>query len=249
MKVLIIEDEILAQDYLLKIINESGFELEVLGICSSLKSAITWLVKNKEPDLIFMDIDLGDGLCFEIFEVVHLTCPIIFTTAYDEYAIQAFKVNSIDYLLKPVAPKDLTRALSKYSLLSQQIFYPPKIEKIANVFTEKYKSRFLIKIGHHIRSLPSGQILFFVSKNKATYAWSEDGKSSLIDYSLDRLEQLMNPHHFFRINRNYLINFQSIEDIISFSGSRLKVLLRNQTKEEIIVSRDRVNDFKEWLDR
>jgi DNA-binding LytR/AlgR family response regulator len=249
LKALIIEDEVLAQEYLVNLLNDSAYELHVVGICSSLKSALRWFIRNEEPDLIFMDIDLGDGLCFEIFDVINITCPIIFTTAFDEYAIQAFKVNSIDYLLKPISSRELLRALNKYSQFSSKTYVHNNVDQIAKIFLEKFKSRFIIKIGQHIKSLPTEDIHFFRSKEKATYAINKDGRSYLIEYSLDRLESIMNPADFFRINRKYIINFQSISDIISYSGSRLKLTLKYDKNNDIIVSRERVGDFKAWLDR
>ncbi|NNF34588.1 MAG: response regulator transcription factor [Saprospiraceae bacterium] len=248
MKVLIIEDERLAQEYLENLLLDTGYEIEVVGVCDSLKHAIKWLIRNAEPDLIFMDIDLGDGLCFEIFEVVDITCPIIFTTAYDEYAIQAFKVNSIDYLLKPISSVELIKALNKYNRLSANVIDEKRFDAVASMLSEKYKSRFIIKVGQHIRSLPVENILFFESRDKATYAFDIEGRNSLIECSLDRLDSILDPVIFFRINRNYLISFKSIKEIISYSGSRLKVSLAMTEGEDIVVSRDRVNDFKLWLD-
>ena len=249
MNVLIVEDEQLAQEYLINLLGDSGIDLTIIGSCNSLKSAIQWFLNNEEPDLVFMDIDLGDGLCFEIFDVVDLNCPIIFTTAYDEYAIQAFKVNSIDYLLKPISFTDLLRALSKFSSLTAKRHQKPQVAEVAKVFSEKYKSRFIIKVGQHIKSLPSEEIMYFSSRDKATYVTGKDHRSYLIEYSLDRLESIMDPVQFFRINRKYIIHFKSIKDIISYSGSRLKVFLIENQEEDIVVSRDRVNDFKRWLDR
>ncbi len=249
MRVLIIEDEQLAQEYLEDLLGETGYDLQIVGVCNSLKNSIKWLIKNEEPDLIFMDIDLGDGLCFEIFEVIDISCPVIFTTAYDEYAIQAFKVNSIDYLLKPISSRDLLQALKKYFRLTANVNRRNNIEKVASALSEKHKSRFIIKVGLHIRSLPVENIRYFISRDKATYIMDVEGRTSLIEYSLDRLESMMEPAAFFRINRNYFISFQSIKDIISYSGSRLKVFIKGHSEEGIVVSRDRVSHFKSWLDR
>ena len=249
MKVLVIEDEKLAQEYLVNMLCDTGYDLQIAGTCNSLKSAIKWLIENGEPDLLFMDIDLGDGLCFEIFDVVDISSPIIFTTAYDVYAIQAFKVNSIDYLLKPISSKELLQALKKYSRLAANVVHHHKVDKVARLLSEKYKSRFLIKIGQHIKSLPADDVMFFESKDKATYATGIDKRSYLIEYSLDRLESIMDPEQFFRINRKYIIHFRSIKDIISYSGSRLKVIITGCSEEDTIVSRDRVSQFKSWLDR
>ena len=249
MNVLIIEDEKLAQEYLLGLLEDTGYDLQVAGTCNSVKNAIKWFINNPEPDLVFMDIDLGDGLCFEIFDVVTINCPIIFTTAYDEYAIQAFKVNSIDYLLKPVDQKGLLRAINKFSRLSSNDINISGISSVAKQLSEQYKSRFIIKIGNRLKSLPSEDILFFESKDKVSYVITKEKRSFLIDYSLDKLESIMNPSMYFRVNRNFIISFNSIIDIVSFSSSRLKITVLGSDNDKIIVSRERVSTFKEWLDR
>ena len=249
MKVLIIEDEKLAQEYLSELLVEIGIERAEIETTNSVKNSIKWLLKNNEPDLVFMDIDLGDGLCFEIFEVVNINCPIIFTTAYDQYAIKAFKVNSIDYLLKPVEMVELQQAINKYSRLKSSEGFNRGITNISKILSEKYKSRFIIKIGHRLRSLPSKNIMYFVSRDKATFAGLGNGREYLIDYSLDKLEDLLHPDYFFRINRKYVINYRAIQDITTYSNSRLKVAIKGATEREIIVARERVGEFKGWLDR
>jgi DNA-binding LytR/AlgR family response regulator len=247
MKVIIIEDEILAQEYLQGLL--TSLDIEVVDKIDSVKNAIKWFLKNPKPDLIFLDIELGDGLCFEIFEVIEITCPIIFTTAYDEYAIKAFKVNSIDYLLKPIDKEELKQAIQKYHRLRTAEHTKPGLEKAIEMISGPYKSRFIVKVGDKIKSLTAQEIMYFKSENKGTYAATKDKRKYLIDYSLDKLESLLDPVDFFRVNRNYYLNYQAILDIISYSNSRLKINLTGNQHEEIVVSRDKVKLFKSWLDR
>jgi len=250
MNVLIVEDEKLAEEYLNNLLQKLDYNINVVGKTDSVKNSIKWFLKNPVPDLVFMDIDLGDGLCFEIFEVIELKCPIIFTTAYDEYAIKAFKVNSIDYLLKPVNKEELEGALEKF--LQLQISSQERKEAIDNaermLFTG-YKERFIIKIGEHLKSIPVKEIVFFTSREKAKFAGTIERRNYLIDYTLDRLEEMLDPSFFFRINRKYIIRLDTIRDMVAYSNSRLKVLLEACDDDDIIVARDRVNDFKMWLDR
>ncbi len=251
--VLIIEDEKLAAQHLEKqIASLELYDINILESVNSVKNSIKWFLKNEKPDLIFMDIDLGDGLCFEIFEVVELNTPVIFTTAYDEYAIKAFKVNSIDYLLKPIDKEDLEGALLKFSNLTQTDAgnISGKISDIQQYMAPEFKERFIIKIGEHIKSVPTKTVGFFYSRDKATYACSTvDSRNYLLDYTLDTIETLINPVEYFRINRKYIVRFSSIQDIIAYSNSRLRLILNNCDDPEVIVARDRVNSFKSWLDR
>jgi len=251
-KVLIIEDEKLAAQYLGKQIDSlEMFNINILGSVSSVKNSIKWFLKNEKPDLIFMDVDLGDGLCFEIFEVVDIDTPVIFTTAYDEYAIKAFKVNSIDYLLKPIVKEDLVGAMTKFSNLTQKEtnHLLRKVPEIQRYLSPEFKERFIIKIGEHIKSVPTDTIGYFFSRDKATYAYTHDKRNFLLDYTLDAIESMLNPKHFFRINRKYIVSFTSINDIIAYSNSRLRLILINCDDSEVIVARDRVGTFKQWLDR
>ena len=250
MNVLIIEDEKLAEDYLEDLLGKTGYDLLISGKADSVKNAIKWFIKNPHPDLIFMDIDLGDGLCFEIFDVVDVESPIIFTTAYDEYAIKAFKVNSIDYLLKPVDLEDLVNALSKFSKLNiNQNIDNSGIQSAGKMLSRGFKERFIIKIGEHLKTVPIKEIMYFMSREKATFAGHREGRNYLIDYTLDNLEEMLDPFKYFRINRKYVIRYNAILDMVAYSNSRLKVTLTGSDDNEIIVVRDRVNDFKEWLDR
>lgn len=196
-----------------------------------------------------MDIQLEDGICFEIFESKSIHAPIIFTTAYDEYTLKAFKVNSIDYLLKPIDPDELKNAIHKFNTHFKQADYS-KFESMLNQLHSDTKGRFLIKIGEHYKSVQTSTINCFYIQERCNFIHTGNGKNYPIDYSLDKIEQLIDSKIFFRVNRNFIINYSSIQDIIVYSSKRLKIVLRDWTeKEDIIVSRERVFDFKEWMDR
>ncbi len=252
MKILIIEDEPRAANRLSKQIKEVAPEMEVIAVLESIRDTVTFLSENKSISLIFSDIQLADGLSFEIFEQVAVTCPIIFTTAYDQYAIKAFKTNGIDYLLKPIGEEDLQKAIDKFKRLAPTPAVSIKdIMAIANSFSEQkstFKSRFMIKIGEKIKSIATEHILYFFSREKATYLMTNEGKKYLIDYAVEQLEDLTDSQKYFRINRKYLIAVNAIEDIVSYSNSRLKTKLRHSDEHDIIVSRERVQEFKRWLD-
>ena len=200
-----------------------------------------------------MDIQLADGLSFEIFERVKVPCPVIFTTAYEEYAVKAFKVNSIDYLLKPIAWNELEAAFHKFRNQTQNLTATPSVtiellNNIKKMLRKQYKNRFVIKVGEHLKSIPVEDILFFYSLEKATYLFTADFRTYLVDYSLDHISEMIDEQRFFRINRKYILSNQSIADIVVYSNSRLKIKLKKPDEESIIVSRDKVQKFKEWLD-
>ena len=249
MKVLIIEDEKPAAEKLKTLIKKTDPEIEVLGVSTSVKKSVEWFTQNQPPDLAFMDIQLGDGLSFEIFEQTEVNCPVIFTTAYDEYALKAFKVNSIDYLLKPVEKEQLENALKKFHRVHVPKPNKHVFDKVLSTLTSDYKSRFLIKVGEHIRSLSVAQIQSFYSMDKSTYVLTSENRNYDLDYTLDQIETLIDPSKFFRISRKFIINIDYINDIISYTNSRLKVKLQGETGEEMIVSREKVKDFKNWLDQ
>lgn len=254
MNVLIIEDEKPAASRLEKLLKSYNSEVNILDKIDSVKRAVQWFQnKSFKPELIFMDIQLADGLSFEIFEHVDIEVPVIFTTAFDEYALKAFKVNSIDYLLKPIDEEELSGAFKKLEKLAAS--HQPKsntIEQISQamaMLTNKYKSRFVVKIGEHIKSIAIDDILYFFSREKASFCCTNKGKNHLLDYSLEQIEGMVDPDTFFRINRQYLISIGAITDIISYSNSRLKIVMDHCSDQDVIVSRDRVSDFKTWLDR
>lgn len=254
MEVLIIEDEKLAAEHLQRLVETVVPGVKVLKIIDLVKKSIAWITANPHIDLIFMDIQLADGICFEIFEKISILSPVIFTTAYDDYAIKAFKVNSLDYLLKPIDTDDLKKAFLKYKQIYQTGFKPNSeyqvgVEKMLKALTHKYKERFIIKVGEHIRTITTVDVDFFYSLEKASFLQTTAGKTFDVNYTLDTLEELLDPDTFIRVNRKYIVSFPSIRDIISYSNSRLKLILRNCSDDEVIVSRERVNDFKSWLDK
>ncbi len=249
MKVLIVEDEKLAREYLEELLEKSDYPIQITGRVDSVKNGLKWFLKNPHPDLVFMDIDLGDGLCFEIFDAIDINSPVIFTTAYDAYAIKAFKVNSIDYLLKPFDLDSLNKALEKFSKWGQPMASDPVKKDTNQLLLPSFKERFIIKIGSHLKTIPVQDVLFFYSQEKSTFAFTADHRNYLIDYSLESLEPLLHPAKYFRINRKYIISLNAISDILQYSNSRLKVVVNPNLDHEMIVARDRVNAFKEWLDR
>ncbi|WP_340114209.1 LytR/AlgR family response regulator transcription factor [Maribellus mangrovi] len=249
MKVLIIEDEKPAAHKLLRLLGEINPDIEIMDVLKSVEDSINWFLHNPRPDLIFMDIQLEDGICFEIFESKPIHTPIIFTTAYDDYTLKAFKVNSIDYLLKPIDSDELKNAIDKFNVHYKQNDYS-RFESIITQLQPKTKERFLIKIGEHYKSLQTSMINCFYINERCNFIHAYNGKNYPIDYSLDKIEQLIDSKSFFRINRNFIINYSAIQDIIAYSSNRLKIVLKVCTeKEDIIVSRERVSDFKEWIDR
>jgi two-component system LytT family response regulator len=248
--VVIIEDEKNASAHLKNMLEREG--LNVLAQLDSVKNSAKWLANNPAPDLLLMDIQLGDGLSFEVFNIVNVACPVIFITAFDQYAIEAFKVNSIAYLLKPVQPDELKNALAKYAKM-QAVFNSEEVIKqvseVKKILQPTYKSRFVIKVGAHLKSIAISEVLYFYSQDKATFMKTKDARSFVIDYTLDQVQGLVEPTLFFRIGRKYLVQIESIEDIVSYTNSRLLLKLTHLTERDAIVSREKVNDFKLWLDR
>ncbi len=252
MKTLIIEDEPLAASHLQTFIQEYNNEFEIIEILDSVESAVFWLQNNEHPPLIFMDIHLGDGDCFEIFNQIKIDSSIIFTTAYDQYAIQAFKVNSIDYLLKPLNKEDLFAALDKFNSLNQSTkstITSNEINRLLQAMQKPaYKERFIVKVGTHIRPVNISDIICFYSLEKATYLITNEGKHYLIDFALDKLQELLDPSLFFRISRKHIIAIHAIKDVINQSSTRAKVKLTVAIEDELIISRDKIKPFKLWLD-
>ncbi|MBK7651275.1 MAG: response regulator transcription factor [Flammeovirgaceae bacterium] len=252
MKVLIIEDEPLAAERLGNLVRELHAEIQLVATLDSVQRSVVWLSQNT-VDLIFMDIQLADGLSFEIFEKIEIKTPVIFTTAYNEYALKAFKVNSIDYILKPIDKEELAAAYKKYQTLTQQPVAPAKmLESIGyamQMLTKKYKERFVIKVGEHLKSLEVKEILFLFSLEKITFAQTKDGRKHILDFTLDQLEGLLDPALFFKINRKYIVSMVGIQDMISHTNSRIKLVLKTSDDADVIVARERVQEFKEWLDK
>jgi DNA-binding LytR/AlgR family response regulator len=252
MKVLIVEDEPLAAAQLAALLVQLKPLAEIVAVCDTVDSTIKWLVNNPLPDLAFFDIQLGDGLSFEIFKKTELTIPIIFTTAYDQYALNAFKVNSIDYLLKPIDKGEMSVALEKFDRIHNQQFHqitPELIQSlIASVGKREYKKRFLVKIGTHLRAVNTDEVLYFYSFQKGTFLKSNDGKNYLLDQTLEVIEQLVDPDQFFRINRKYMVSLVAITDVHAYSNSRLKLKVKNQEEDDFLVAREKVKAFKDWLE-
>lgn len=250
MKVLIIEDERPASRKLIRLLKEIDPEIEVINVLESVEQSVNWLFEYRSPELIFMDIQLEDGLCFEIFEKIRIKIPVIFTTAYDEYALKAFKVNSIDYLLKPINPDELRGAIDKFNTIYRTIQDYSKYESVIQQLPVRNKERFLIKIGEHYKSIPTSDIFCFYILERSVFLFSNSGKSYPVDYSLDKIQQSVDPMLFYRINRNFIVNYYAIQDMITYSSNRIKIILANwHEKEDILVSRERVSDFKTWMDR
>lgn len=254
MNVVIIEDEHLTAERIATLLRQIDHGIEVISIIDSVKRSVEWFNSNKRPDLIFMDIQLADGLSFDIFDAVKIEAPVIFITAFQEYAIKAFKVNSVDYLLKPVSEEDLRAALAKFRHYFKHELTVPTIggdllRNIREMISRPYKSRFMVRVGDHIKSVDVEDILYFYSLQKGTYLHSSDNRNYVIDYTLGGLAEMLDPLLFHRINRRYLISHRAITDMITLSSSKLKVKLLHSDDDEIYISRERVGTFKEWLDR
>jgi DNA-binding LytR/AlgR family response regulator len=249
MNVLILEDETLAADKLESTLLELQPEWRVVSRIKSISSAVEWFESNPHPDLIISDIRLLDGLCFEIFAKVKVEKPVIFTTAYDQYAIRAFEVNSIDYLLKPVQKDKLKTALAKLQVPKDT---PPDYNEVLNYIKSNktsYKSRFMVRLGQRIIAVPSEKIAYFYSESKLTYIVTLDAKKFPLDQPLDELMDLLDPKRFFRANRQFIVAFDSIAEIHPYFKGRIKIVLQPKSDEEIVISSDRTPEFKKWIDQ
>jgi DNA-binding LytR/AlgR family response regulator len=250
MTTIIIEDEKPAARLLQRKLEKLNIEVSML--LHSVEESIDWFSKNEHPDLIFLDIQLSDGLSFEIFEKVEIKSAIIFTTAYDEYALRAFKLNSIDYLLKPIDEEDLEVAVGKFQARipkkeSLKIDFEEIKKMLSNPFEKNHKKRFTVKIGQHLKVISTDEVECFFSENKGTYIHTFDNRNYLVESTLEILEQELDPSHFYRISRKFIISMKAIKEIVLYSNSRLKVILPSYSDEDVIVSREKVAHFKEWL--
>lgn len=254
MTTIIIEDEKPAARLLQRKLEKLNIGVGVM--LHSVEESIEWFSKNGHPDLIFLDIQLSDGLSFEIFEKVKIKSAVIFTTAYDEYALRAFKLNSIDYLLKPIDEDDLKIAVAKFkSLLPKEEIQSQSLgidfeqikKMLINPFEKNYKKRFTVKIGQHLKVISIDEIECFFSENKGTYIHTFDKRDYLIECTLELLEKELDPANFFRINRKFIVPLKAIKEIVVYSNSRLKVILPSFSEEDVIVSREKVSDFKTWI--
>jgi DNA-binding LytR/AlgR family response regulator len=251
MNVLIIEDELPAFKRLSKLVNELNKGIEILGHADSIETAIHLLNTYPNADLALMDIELADGQSFEIFKKIQLQMPVIFTTAYDEYALKAFKVNSIDYLLKPIDPEELKVAFEKLEKLKAQ----PQLnlnQLLASINSSNgtaFKKRFLVKLGQKLISIATEDIAYFHASEKVVYLIANDQKKYIIDHTLDELENLLNPNDFFRLNRQYLAKLPSIDSISTYFNGKLKIQLKPAVAEEVLISREKASEFKNWLNQ
>jgi len=250
-KVLIIEDEQPAAKRLAKMLLDISSDFEILQQCDSIESGVQFFESGVMPDLVMLDVQLGDGLSFEIFKKVDISCPVIFTTAFDEFAIKAFELNSIDYLLKPINKEKLVRSIEKFKKINQQSTQTDWKMLISVLDKEKreYKQRFLVYVGEQLHSVQASDIAYFYSIEKSTFLTTKDGKCYGLDVSLDKLETMLSPTDFFRINRQFLIAFNAIKKIYILSKSRIKLQIEPTPTDEILVSTARAHTFREWLDR
>lgn len=251
MNVIIIEDEKPSARRLQRMLG--NLMIEAHTMLHSVEESIAWFMENKHPDLIFLDIQLSDGLSFEIFEALEINSAVIFTTAYDAYALQAFKLNSIDYLLKPIDEEDLAKAIAKYKMrLPTQkpvvIDFDDIRKLLVNPLDRTYKKRFSVKLGQHLKLIAIEDIECFYSENKGTYAYTKDGRNYLLDISLEQLDSDLEPKLFFRVSRKFYVNINAIKDMISYTNSRLQIKLNTYNEQDVIVARERVKDFKDWLE-
>ena len=259
MKVLIIEDEDLAVKKLRKTLESIDSTAEVVGVADSIRSSVSWLEQNPTPDLILMDIELADGQSFEIFDKIEVKSTVIFTTSYDEYALKAFKVNSVDYLLKPVQKEDLEAALNK--LKSLQTMYgsntssnsdPLNVDNLVKELKQKlqpkeFRKRFLVKHAQKLISIEVQDIAYFYSDGRLNFFKTNDNKKYVVDYTMDELEEMLDPDKYFRISRSFYVSIASIDQIHDYFGNRLLLHLKPAVDKESIVSREKVADFKKWM--
>lgn len=257
MKVLIVEDEELAVKKLKKTLASVDPGAEVVGVADSIMATVNWINENPLPDLILMDIELSDGQSFEIFNRVAIKCPVIFTTSYDEYALKAFKVNSVDYLLKPIQKEDLEAALQKMHGLKDMYKQPDSkqdmnIESLVKELQEKlqlkeYRKRFLVRHAQKLVSVDTEEIAYFFSDGRLNFFKTHDNKKFVVDYTMDELEEMLDPQKYFRISRSFYISVNSVDQIHDYFGNRLLLHLKPPVDKESIVSREKVTEFKKWM--
>jgi len=250
MKVLIVEDENLLAKQLTNLITSVEPGAEILGRTTSIHGTLQWLNNNLQPELIFMDIELADGQCFDIFDKTSIKTPIIFTTAYDEYALQAFKVNSVDYLLKPIKESELRTAINKYKEVRSTtaiIDVQSLVSQLKTATPVSYKDRFLVKSRQKMISVNASEIAYFCAKNTLNFIITKTNQKHVIDYSLDEIEAQVHPKYFFRANRQYIIAHDIITTVHSWFNGKLKVELAIKAEEDVIISRDKASSFKSWM--
>lgn len=252
MKILIIEDEKHNASRLQRLLMEISSEFEIVGVLQTVKESVSWLEKRAAPDVILMDIRLSDGLSFDIFDKVKIFSPVIFTTSYDEYAVRAFKVNSIDYLLKPIEKEELEVALKKADRDIKKSLTSLELEQILHLFKEKspvFRKRFLLPGYNGYKTISVGEINYFFTEQKITYLVTGDGNSEILTQTMDELENELDPDEFFRANRQFIIHINSVEMIKNDNNGKLKVILKQNRSIEIIISREKAPLLKRWLDK
>jgi len=249
MRIILLEDEPRAANHLERLLAGIAPGMIIVARIESVRDGVKWLQNNPEPDLIFSDIQLADGLSFDIFKQVAVQCPLIFTTAYDQYAIEAFKTNGIDYLLKPIEEERLRQAVDKARHFSPGVALEKLLAMQMPSGEKNFKSRFMVKVGDKIRTISVEEILLFFSQEKATFIHTRDKRTYSIDYALDQLEPMLDPGKFFRINRKYIVSIDACTNILSWTNSRLQLKIEGIGDNDIIVARERVPEFKNWLDR
>jgi two-component system response regulator LytT len=252
MKVLIVEDEELAVKKLQKTLAGVDDSIEVVGVADSIKSTVKWLQLHPSPDLILMDIELADGQSFEIFKLTEVKSPVIFTTSYDEYALKAFKVNSVDYLLKPIQQDELQAALNKYKKMREDKKTDLSIDNLVKELQQKlqpreYRKRFLVKHAQKLVSIEVEEIAYFYSDGRLNFFKTSDNRKFVVDYTMDELEEMLDPDRYFRISRSFYVSVNSIEKIDDYFGNRLILQLKPALDKEALVSREKVTDFKKWM--
>lgn len=253
MNVLIVEDELPAAEKLERYLSRYDPGIAILEKLDSVSKSVSWLKTGQDKvDLIFMDIQLIDGLSFDIFKEVTIEKPIIFTTAFNEYALEAFKVNSVDYLLKPITYRDLEASLEKFKAMKSS-FQDDKLDQLGEVLAElhqkkSYKNRFMVKLGDHIKSVTTDQISVFFADGRNVTLVTREGRKFIIDFKMEELEGMLDPKQFFRANRTFIVHIDVIKDVIVYSNSRLRISVDQELEKEIIVSREKVSQFKIWFD-
>jgi two-component system response regulator LytT len=252
MKVLIVEDEDLAVKKLTKTLNATDDSIEVMGVTDSIKTTVEWLQQNPQPDLILMDIELADGQSFEVFNLTEVKSPVIFTTSYDEFALKAFKVNSVDYLLKPIQQEELDAALTKFRKLKTETKKDLSLDSLVKELQQKlqpkeYRKRFLVKHGQKLVSVEIDEIAYFYSDGRLNFFKTADNRKFVVDYTMDELEDMLDPEQYFRISRSFYVSVSSIDKIDDYFGNRLMLQLKPSVDKEALVSREKVTDFKKWM--
>lgn len=258
MNILIVEDEELAVKKLRKTLAAVRPEAIVVGVSDSIKSTVSWLQENPSPDVILMDIELSDGQSFEVFNRIEIKIPVIFTTSYDEYALKAFKVNSVDYLLKPIQQEELSAALGKYAQMktlygtTRSVEPVMKVEDLIKELKEKlqpkeYRRRFLVKQGQKLVSVDTEEVAYFFSDGRLNFFKTYDNKKFVVDYTMDELEEMLDPTSYFRISRSFYISIDAVDQIHEYFGNRLLLHLKPAVDKEAVVSREKVTEFKKWM--